>query len=125
MPMNKITTILSETGMFFDKNDTSSVMIKSMQTILSCLPVQHPLLLSNTSMTTKPSRDCSGRWRSATFSCIKPQLAVWVIYTCLMQVILKRLAALLQVRLQDFEFFFGHDTITVVVCALSQGKITT
>lgn len=41
-----------------------------------------------------------------------------------MQVTHQRLAALMQLLLQAQEFFFGHNTITVVVVALLRGKGT-
>ena len=43
-----------------------------------------------------------------------------------MQVFFDRLTTLLQVRLQNFKFFFCHDTITVVVvCTIAGAKGTT
>lgn len=47
-----------------------------------------------------------------------------VIDARIMQVTHQRLAALMQLLLQGQEFFFGHNTITVVVVALLRGKGT-
>ena len=46
---------------------------------------------------------------------LSPVVVGGIVYTCFLQVILNRLAALLQVQLQYFKFFFCHNTITVVV----------
>ena len=41
-----------------------------------------------------------------------------------MQVFFDRLTTLLQVQLQNFKFFFCHDTITVVVvCTIAGAKV--
>ena len=41
-----------------------------------------------------------------------------------MQVLFDRLATLLQVQLENFKFFFCHDTITVVVvCTIAPAKV--
>ena len=55
---------------------------------------------------------------------LSPVVIGGIVYACFLQVILNRLAALLQVQLQYFKFFFCHDTITVVVgCTIADAKV--
>ena len=55
---------------------------------------------------------------------LSPVIIGGIVYTCFLQVILNRLAALLQVQLQYFKFFFRHNTITVVVmCTIAGAKV--
>ena len=55
---------------------------------------------------------------------LSPVVIGGIVYTRFLQVILNRLAALLQVQLQYFKFFFRHNTITVVVvCTIADAKV--
>ena len=55
---------------------------------------------------------------------LSPVVIGGIVYTCFPQVILNRLATLLQVQLQYFKFFFRHNTITVVVvCTIADAKV--
>ena len=55
---------------------------------------------------------------------LAPVVVGGIVYTCIMQVLLNRLAALTQVHLQNFKFFFCHDTITVVdMCTIATAKV--
>ena len=55
---------------------------------------------------------------------LSPVVIGGIVYTCFPQVILNRLATLLQVQLQYFKFFFRHNTIiVVVVCTIADAKV--